>query len=91
MLSIRNYVSTDEHKARSPKLITIEGCRNSRKGLGLRITGGRNRDRDEHFGIFVKEVIPGSLAATGGKFINIRGNQKHKSPYRSVICRRPTP
>ncbi|KAL5460627.1 hypothetical protein EMCRGX_G034085 [Ephydatia muelleri] len=53
-----------EHKARSPKLITIEGCRT---GLGLRITGGRNRDRDEHFGIFVKEVIPGSLAATGGQ------------------------
>lgn len=48
------------------KEITISG---TKKGLGIRIVGGRTvqtSDNESYFGIFVKEVIHGSLAEKDG-------------------------
>ncbi len=47
----------------------IEG---TKSGLGIRIVGGRNvtSESEDDFGIFVKEVITGSLAASDGKTID---------------------
>ena len=43
----------------------IQGCKN---GLGIRIVGGRNivSEAESDFGIFVKEVLPNSLASNDG-------------------------
>ena len=48
--------------------VKISGCRS--QGMGIRIVGGRDMTlpdgRHSHFGIFVKEVLPGRLADRDG-------------------------
>ena len=49
------------------KEVVISG---TQKGLGIRIVGGRTvqvSDRESYFGIFIKEIIRGSLAEKDGK------------------------
>ncbi|BFZ14800.1 hypothetical protein BsWGS_17838 [Bradybaena similaris] len=53
----------DETDAREAELIEFE---NTAQGLGLKICGGCSTDGTENFGIFVKRVLPGGLAATSG-------------------------
>lgn len=49
-------------------MIVIEGCKG---GLGIRIVGGRNitSESESDFGIFIKEIIPSSLANRDGMFV----------------------
>lgn len=49
--------------------IVISGTKN---GLGIRIVGGRSakQSASDNFGIFIKEVIRGSLAERDGKFVH---------------------
>lgn len=42
----------------------------TQKGLGIRIVGGRTvqvSDKESYFGIFIKEIISGSLAEKDGE------------------------
>ena len=55
----------DEGNGQQLHEVIINGTSN---GLGMRIVGGRNMasNQESEFGIFIKEVIKGSLAAKDG-------------------------
>lgn len=61
----------DERTSQQLQEIIIDGTKD---GLGMRIVGGRNKasNHDSEFGIFVKEVIRGSLASRDGNFDNYK-------------------
>nr|XP_029497687.1 partitioning defective 3 homolog B-like [Oncorhynchus nerka] len=44
----------------------LEFC-DCKKGLGLKIIGGYRDQTQEEFGIFIKRVLPGGLAAQDGR------------------------
>ena len=58
----------------------------TRAGLGIRIVGGINTTSSDEFGIFVKEVIQGSLAARDGEFVHNGLTQ-----YTTIITHRSSP
>ncbi|KAJ8013459.1 hypothetical protein DPEC_G00030010 [Dallia pectoralis] len=43
----------------------LEFC-DCKKGLGVKIIGGYRNQMEEKFGIFIKRVLPGGLAAQDG-------------------------
>ena len=59
-------ISDTERRKQDAQRVVIEGTRN---GLGIRIVGGRNvsSESEDDFGIFVKEGIVGSRAASDGR------------------------
>ena len=54
-----------ELRKESAQCVVIQGCKNQ---LGIRIVGGRNivSETESDFGIFIKEVLPNSLASEDG-------------------------
>lgn len=69
---------THTHTGNENKIV-IQG---TSKGLGIRIVGGRNvpvSDQMSTFGIFVKEVITGSLAEKDGMYH--QGEREEKSLF----------
>jgi C-terminal processing protease CtpA/Prc len=72
---IRIFTSTKEEEAmttdlslsRNALMVKLEG---TKKGLGIKIVGGRRTTHaanEEHFGIFVKEIVPKELAYYNGQ------------------------
>ncbi len=59
----------------------------TRAGLGIRIVGGINTTSSDEFGIFVKEVIQGSLAASDGEFVHTRPHTVHHHYHSQVVSR----
>ena len=60
------FLCTAVRKRKHAQQIVINGCQ---RGLGIRVVGGRNvaSDLEKDFGIFIKQILPGSLAAQDGK------------------------
>ena len=65
MVAINNHICIDPEEVK--KEVVIRG---TKKGLGIRIVGGRTvqfgADGESYFGIFIKEVIKDSLAEKEG-------------------------
>lgn len=71
-----------ELRKEAAQKVVIQGCKD---GLGIRIVGGRNivSEAESDFGIFIKEVLPNSLACNDGRLE--RGDQLLEANGTSLI------
>ncbi|XP_067403526.1 syntaxin-binding protein 4 isoform X2 [Emydura macquarii macquarii] len=51
---------------RAVRRITFSDCRN---GLGVKIIGGYREQTEEDYGIFIKKILPGGMAATDSRLL----------------------